>query len=264
MKQFYVYKITRLNNVEGPKFYIGYKSLKRDNGNYYGSSKLLKSDIQKYGLTYFKKEILQEFDNKNDALSFEQILLTSVDAASNSLFYNQTNGNLKFSTTGKKYENFSKTHAKNFLCGGNRTENQKQGDKCKYKVRSNKRIIADKNHSEFMKDFYKNNPSLKEHKSKQMVINNPSKLQHVREKISNAKKNKTKDNDAGRAATSRKLQGNRNCEIAWKKFANMTDVEFQLYLQTISQHPGIQGQAKKRRQLGLQLIDQTNQTLSHL
>ena len=49
---------------------------------------------------------------------FEEKLLTMVNAANNPLYYNQTNGNLKFNTTGKIYNNFHESHAKNYLKNG--------------------------------------------------------------------------------------------------------------------------------------------------
>lgn len=259
MKPFYVYKITRTNKEEGPKFYIGFKSRLRDNGTYFGSSKALQLDIKKYGIEFFEKIIIEEFKTKEEALQKEQDLLTQINAANNPLYYNLTNGNLKFSTAGKQYADFIATHPKNYLQGGLRTVNQQKGDKLKYTTRSDRRIAADKIHSKFMENFLKDRPELRIQYSNFMKNNNPSKRDDVKEKIRKSKLNKTKENNDGRRITSEKLKGNRNCEVAWLKFANMSEDEFRTYLQNVSQHPSVQGQAKTRRNKGLELIAQMSQ-----
>jgi hypothetical protein len=217
-------------------------------------------DIIKYGIEFFEKSIIAEFDTREEALQRESELLTSINAAKDPLYYNLTNGNLKFSTAGKQYTDFITTHSKNYLRGCNRTDKQKQGDKLKYETRSDRRLIADKNHSKFMKNFLKDHPDMRVKHSEFMKNNNPVFRIEVRDKIRKSKLNKTKENNEGRRITSEKLKGNRNCEIAWVKFANMSESEFKTYLQSISQHPNVQGQAKSRRNKGLELIDQKNRT----
>ena len=58
-----IYKIT--NNING-KIYIGKHQTDDPYDSYYGSGKLLKSAIKKYGKHNFKKEILFIFDNEKD------------------------------------------------------------------------------------------------------------------------------------------------------------------------------------------------------
>lgn len=63
-----LYKTT--NNVNG-KFYIGMHKTKDINDGYFGSGKLLKRAIQKYGTHSFTREILQEFQTEVEMLQAE-------------------------------------------------------------------------------------------------------------------------------------------------------------------------------------------------
>jgi hypothetical protein len=62
--KYQLYKI--LNNING-KYYIGihYGNIIQD--NYYGSGKLIKNAIKKYGKENFQQIIIEEFDNSKDA-----------------------------------------------------------------------------------------------------------------------------------------------------------------------------------------------------
>ena len=71
--KYYVYQIT---NLITKLFYIGvHKSVNILQDNYFGSGIKIKSSIKKYGKQNFKKEILAEFHNKNDAYLFESQLV---------------------------------------------------------------------------------------------------------------------------------------------------------------------------------------------
>lgn len=64
-KEFYtVYQTTNLINK---KIYVGFHSTDFIEDDYYGSGKLIKRAILKYGNENFKKEILFTFDNRNEA-----------------------------------------------------------------------------------------------------------------------------------------------------------------------------------------------------
>lgn len=232
-----------------PKYYIGYKILARDNGNYFGSSKLLQEDIKNIGLKYFLKIILKRFNNDIDARAYEEKLLTYFNARYNELFYNLTNGDKNF-VAKPQYGNVC-------LRGENRTEKQKIGDKNKYKIRSEKRIKADKQHSFEMKRSFNE-------KIKNRLLTGAKKWRESAEgeKISKTmklhfskeRKGKTKDLDNGRMITSQKLKGNENAKKGAIKMAKMTDEEFNSYCSTISQHHNIQKQMQTRRLKGINFL----------
>lgn len=82
-----IYKTTNLIN---DKIYIG-KDVK-NNPNYYGSGKILKQAIKKYGKENFKKEILLECFNKKE-LELEEIKhITKYSSNNPKIGYNVTNG----------------------------------------------------------------------------------------------------------------------------------------------------------------------------
>ncbi len=70
---YYIYQIT--NNVNG-KIYIGKHKTKDLNDGYFGSGKLLKRAIEKYGKENFTKEILFTFDSEEELNAKEGELVT--------------------------------------------------------------------------------------------------------------------------------------------------------------------------------------------
>lgn len=70
MKKYnFVYITTNLING---KQYIGEHSTDNINDNYLGSGNILKSSIKKYGKTNFNRQILEYFDNKDDAFNLQE------------------------------------------------------------------------------------------------------------------------------------------------------------------------------------------------
>lgn len=91
MMFYYIYKIT--NTVNG-KTYVGQKSYKDsfENDNYWGSGKLIKLAIKKYGIENFKKEILySRILNRKTADSIEIYAISNERKLGHSE-YNISNG----------------------------------------------------------------------------------------------------------------------------------------------------------------------------
>lgn len=65
----YLYQITNLING---KIYIGVHKSSQMDDSYMGSGKLIKLAIEKYGISNFKKEILESFNTYNEALEREK------------------------------------------------------------------------------------------------------------------------------------------------------------------------------------------------
>jgi len=63
MKYYLVYKITNLTNN---KIYVGKHETEDKNDDYFGSGKLIRKAIKKYGINNFKKEILHECSSKEE------------------------------------------------------------------------------------------------------------------------------------------------------------------------------------------------------
>ena len=86
--KFILYKTT--NMVNG-KIYIGVHATEDINDEYLGSGYALKSAVKKYGKHNFKREILQEFDTKEDMYNAESIEVDD-DFVKRKDTYNITNG----------------------------------------------------------------------------------------------------------------------------------------------------------------------------
>jgi len=85
MKTHYlIYKIT--NKLNG-KVYIGQHKTNNPNDGYFGSGKLLKSAIVKYGISNFEREILFDFDTF-DEMNNKEIELVTEAVVHDSLMYN--------------------------------------------------------------------------------------------------------------------------------------------------------------------------------
>jgi len=82
----YVYLTT--NKINGKK-YIGSSRKNQIDENYYGSGKVIKDALKKYGKNNFQRDILWE--GKGNERKIETYFLEEVNAASNPLYYNMTN-----------------------------------------------------------------------------------------------------------------------------------------------------------------------------
>lgn len=115
----YVYIIT--NNVNGKK-YIGLSINKKPSfrESYFGSGKLIKQAIQKYGKNNFSKEILRDFDNEDDARQFEKKLIEGNDAVRSPMFYNLAGGGYGGACVGRIVSKTTKEKISKSLSGRKR------------------------------------------------------------------------------------------------------------------------------------------------
>lgn len=113
----YIYKIT--NKING-KIYIGKHASKRK--NYWGSGKIIKLAIKKYGKDSFSNEIIERCENNKQLNEREIFWIKFFNSTDRRIGYNITNGgdgndiicngywlNKKFTDEHKK--NISKNHA---------------------------------------------------------------------------------------------------------------------------------------------------------
>ena len=85
---YYLYKITNWFNG---KIYIGVHKTEDLNDDYMGSGKLLKAAIEKYGIEYFTKEILQQFESAEEMFEAESQIVNE-EFVKNKNTYNLTRG----------------------------------------------------------------------------------------------------------------------------------------------------------------------------
>lgn len=107
----YFYKTT--NKING-KYYYGSGS----KTNYYGSGKLLKKAIEKYGLDNFEFEILREFDDRVSAFIFEERFLKIFNICEDDMSYNLTNngnGGNRIDYEGPDGEKYKQNSSKNII-----------------------------------------------------------------------------------------------------------------------------------------------------
>lgn len=70
-----LYTIYKTTNLINGIYYIGMHQTKKRNDDYYGSGVHLKVDMAIYGKNNFKKEILHEFNNRQDMVEKEKELV---------------------------------------------------------------------------------------------------------------------------------------------------------------------------------------------
>lgn len=101
-----IYKTTNLVNG---KQYIGRD--KYNNPNYFGSGRLLKKAVRKYGKENFKKEILEVCSSFEHMVEREEYWLNHYDAGNNKMFYNMhNNGAGGMGVSGEKHYMYGKHH----------------------------------------------------------------------------------------------------------------------------------------------------------
>lgn len=106
-KKFLIYKTT--NRING-KEYIGFHSTTNVDDGYLGSGKLLKKAIEKYGVDNFEREIIAEFDNKEEAERLERILVNREYVERDDTYNLSIGGNVCI-LFGEKNGFFGKTHS---------------------------------------------------------------------------------------------------------------------------------------------------------
>lgn len=84
--------IYEIENLINGKKYIGVDT--KNDPNYFGSGKLVRSAIKKYGKHNFKKQILCEFKDNESAFQYERELLSKLDACNSDMYYNIHEGGL--------------------------------------------------------------------------------------------------------------------------------------------------------------------------
>jgi hypothetical protein len=106
MKYGFIYITT---NILNNKKYIGMRIYSKGWENYLGSSKLLLKDILKYGKENFKREIIEECDNKKELQDKEIYYLISNNVLTDDSFYNQSIPHKDFRIKGNTNSNKGKT-----------------------------------------------------------------------------------------------------------------------------------------------------------
>jgi hypothetical protein len=115
-RHFMYFTIYRITNTINGKFYIGMHKTNNLDDGYFGSGKLIRRAIEKYGKDAFIKEYLFIFDNYEDMVSKEIELITE-DLVKNSESYNLTVGGFGGNRiVDPQHHTWSSTHTKVMAC----------------------------------------------------------------------------------------------------------------------------------------------------
>ena len=149
-----IYTVYKTTNKINQKIYIGVHATTNPNDNYLGSGIALKSSIKKYGKDKFKKEILFEYDNQEEAYLKETEIV-------NEDFIKENNYNIrvggKGASSGKNHHLYGKTLSdktkqKISKSHSNRIVSQETKDKMSKSKSGKKHPLFGKNHSQETKD----------------------------------------------------------------------------------------------------------------
>lgn len=135
-----IYKIT---NTINNKIYIGQDS--KNNPKYFGSGKLIKQAIKKYGKKFFIKEILEYVDDVKNLDIREEYWIKEFNSRDNAIGYNISIGG-KSTWLGKKFTDEHRENISKSLLGKKHTQERKDNLK--------------KNHADFKAE---KNPFYKKH-----------------------------------------------------------------------------------------------------
>ena len=105
-EKYYIYKTT--NTING-KYYVGFHKTNNPNDSYLGSGSKLIEAINKYGIENFKKEILFEYDNIEEAEAKEREIV-NIDFVNDRNTYNVSIGGNVCILYGKENGFYGKTH----------------------------------------------------------------------------------------------------------------------------------------------------------
>jgi hypothetical protein len=133
---FYIYKITNLVNN---RVYIGVHKTKNFDDGYMGSGKIIRQAIEKYGLSNFKKEILETFNDYETALKRESEIVNEQFVSDSNTYNLKLGGSGGFDYITKNKLNLTPEVLK------------KRGESIKETFKKNPRKVATfdgKNHSE--------------------------------------------------------------------------------------------------------------------
>jgi len=98
-----IYKTTNLVNG---KIYIGQDS--KNNPNYYGSGKILKKAIKKYGKDNFIKEIILECKTQEELDIMEKLWISKLNSTNKNIGYNVSFGGQSGNMSGLKHSDITK------------------------------------------------------------------------------------------------------------------------------------------------------------